>query len=128
MNLLREIAATIWSDLYPKVKAVVDNIDAFKEEAVEEAQDVIRDVHTATSGQMQAQILDATAREIKKQTGEDLTGWRTSIIDTLKLVKKPSSLEYRRVLAAQNGFRGKFDGTAEQNKWLQGKVIEWMGP
>ncbi|WP_363321763.1 DUF3597 domain-containing protein [Sphingomonas sp.] len=50
--------------------------------------------------------------------------WRTSIVDLLKLIDLDSSLENRKALAAELGYGGTLDGSAEMNLWLHKAVMQ----
>lgn len=50
--------------------------------------------------------------------------WSTSIVDLLKVLDMNWSIESRRRLASALGYEGHYTGTAEQNIWLHGKVLE----
>jgi hypothetical protein len=49
--------------------------------------------------------------------GKDLN-WKTSIVDLMKLLGIDSSLANRKELAAELGYTGDLDGSAEMNIWL----------
>lgn len=50
--------------------------------------------------------------------------WRTSIVDLMKLIGLDSSLENRKALAAELGYGGTLDGSAEMNLWLHKAVMQ----
>ena len=50
--------------------------------------------------------------------------WRTSIVDLMKLLGLDSSLENRKALAAELGYTGAPDGSAEMNLWLHKAVMQ----
>lgn len=50
--------------------------------------------------------------------------WRTSIVDLMKLIGLDSSLENRKALAAELGYAGATDGSAEMNLWLHKAVMQ----
>ena len=49
--------------------------------------------------------------------------WRTSIVDLLKLLGIDSSLEHRRELAAELGYKGDTVDSAAMNIWLHKQVM-----
>jgi 3-oxoacyl-ACP reductase-like protein len=49
--------------------------------------------------------------------------WRTSIVDLMKLLSLDSSLDNRKALAAELGYSGARDGSAEMNIWLHKAVM-----
>ena len=50
--------------------------------------------------------------------------WRTSVVDLLTLMKQPSDLSSRALLARELGYQGFFTGTASENEWLHGKLMD----
>lgn len=50
--------------------------------------------------------------------------WRTSIVDLLKLLNVDSSLEARKQLAKELGYKGALDGSDEMNTWLHDAVMD----
>lgn len=49
--------------------------------------------------------------------------WRRSVVDLMKLVGLESSLEERRALAKELGYRDGFQDTAPVNEWLHRRVM-----
>ena len=49
--------------------------------------------------------------------------WRHSIIDLMKLLKLDSSLNARKELAQELGYKGALTGSAEMNVWLHTEVM-----
>src|SRR5262245_28204877 len=97
MSILSQIVRAIWTDLYPKVAAAVDAVEA-KAQAVAEAvaEHVEQKVETVAAtieavvparppGRMLEEILAASAAQHKANTGETLD-WEHSIVDLMKLV------------------------------------------
>ena len=52
--------------------------------------------------------------------------WRTSIVDLLKLLGIDSSLDNRKELATELGYKGDKDGSAEMNIWLHKEVMRQL--
>ena len=52
--------------------------------------------------------------------------WRTSIVDLMKLVGMESTLQERRELADELGYRGDKQDTAAMNMWLHKEVLRRM--
>lgn len=52
--------------------------------------------------------------------------WRHSVVDLMKLAGMDSSLSARAKLAAELGHKRPFTGTAEQNIWLHGQVMQHL--
>jgi len=50
--------------------------------------------------------------------------WRSSIVDLMKLVDLDPSLENRRALASELGYKGDTKDTANMNVWLHHQVME----
>ncbi len=61
--------------------------------------------------------MDQLQRDYGVRNSEQLD-WKNSVVDTMKAIGIDSTLPNRRVLAAEFGHKGSFDGTAEQNLWL----------
>jgi Domain of unknown function (DUF3597) len=62
---------------------------------------------------------------IQKAVGaqsEDLD-WKRSIVDLMKALKLDSSLNARKQLAQELGYKGALDGSAEMNTWLHAQVM-----
>jgi uncharacterized protein DUF3597 len=56
--------------------------------------------------------------------GNPQLNWKTSIVDLMKLLDLDSSLDNRKALAAELGYAGAKDGSAEMNLWLHRRVME----
>jgi 3-oxoacyl-ACP reductase-like protein len=52
--------------------------------------------------------------------------WRTSIVDLMKLVGLDSSLENRKALAAELGYKGDTNDSATMNLWLHKQVMNQL--
>lgn len=52
--------------------------------------------------------------------------WRTSIVDLMKLVGLDSSLENRKELARELGYKGDSNDSAAMNIWLHKKVMNQL--
>ena len=50
--------------------------------------------------------------------------WQTSIVDLMKLVGMDSSLQHRKELAAELGYRGDTNDSAAMNVWLHKAVMQ----
>jgi N-acetylglucosamine kinase-like BadF-type ATPase len=134
MSLFSRIVSHIWTDLYPHVEAVIKkaenvadrveeqvlNIAETARDAVENVADIVTNSHVAC--RMQEEILDARAAQRVADGDDDLTGWRTSIVDLLKLVDIDSSVTNRRALAREVGIVG-YAGTGAQNVELSKRVL-----
>lgn len=62
--------------------------------------------------------------ERSRQKGNPNLNWRSSIVDLMKLLDLDSSLDNRKALAAELGYAGARDGSAEMNLWLHRRVME----
>jgi Domain of unknown function (DUF3597) len=49
--------------------------------------------------------------------------WKHSIVDLMKLLKLDSSLNARKQLAQELGYKGALDGSADMNIWLHQQVM-----
>jgi hypothetical protein len=63
---------------------------------------------------------------IANSKGNPDLNWRTSIVDLLKLLGIDSSLDNRKELATELGFKGDKDGSAEMNIWLHKEVMRQL--
>jgi len=61
--------------------------------------------------------------KIAQQQDEDLD-WNESIVDLMKLLKLDSSLNARKQLAQELGYKGALTGSAEMNIWLHQQVMQ----
>ncbi|MCU0729692.1 MAG: DUF3597 domain-containing protein [Sphingopyxis sp.] len=58
--------------------------------------------------------VEAILNEKRATKGQDLN-WETSIVDLMKLLDMDSSLQSRKELAAELGYEGPLDGSADMN-------------
>lgn len=68
------------------------------------------------------QVLSQIARE----KGNPDLNYRTSIVDLMKLLGMDSSLDNRKELATELGYKGPTDGSAEMNIWLHKEVMRQL--
>jgi hypothetical protein len=83
------------------------------------------------SAPMPAEALGVILDKKAAAAGEPLD-WRNSIVDLMKLVGMDSSLQARDALAAELGYPGPYNGSAEMNTWLHQQVMakleaSWSG-
>jgi hypothetical protein len=64
----------------------------------------------------------AMIAKIADAQDEDLN-WKESIVDLMKLLKLDSSLNARKQLAQELGYKGALNGSAEMNIWLHKQVM-----
>ncbi|MEO7547725.1 MAG: DUF3597 domain-containing protein [Ramlibacter sp.] len=78
----------------------------------------------ATANAIAAQPVDVEAvlTGMASANGQKLN-WRTSIVDLMKLLDLDSSLQARKELATELGYKGALDGSAEMNTWLHRQVM-----
>jgi 3-oxoacyl-ACP reductase-like protein len=69
--------------------------------------------------------VEAVLTQIAATKGTPLN-WRTSIVDLMKLLDLDSSLAERKELAAELGYTGAKDGSAEMNIWLHKAVMQQL--
>lgn len=67
--------------------------------------------------------VDAILAQTAAQKGEQLN-YQSSIVDLMKLLDLDSSLANRKELAAELGYSGDKDGSAEMNIWLHKAVMQ----
>jgi hypothetical protein len=68
--------------------------------------------------------VEATLAGIERSKGGPDLNWRSSIVDLMKLLDLDSSLDNRKALAAELGYTGEKNGSAEMNIWLHRRVME----
>lgn len=51
-------------------------------------------------------------------------GWRTSIVDLLKVLELDTSIEARRALASDLGYEMPYSASTIDNRWLHQRVME----
>jgi hypothetical protein len=79
---------------------------------------------TPASGQkLTRDQLEDMIEKIADQQDEDLD-WNESIVDLMKLLKLDSSLNARKQLAQELGYKGALTGSAEMNVWLHEQVMQ----
>ncbi len=66
--------------------------------------------------------VDAILAQAATEKGEKLN-YKSSIVDLMKLLDLDSSLDNRKELAAELGYTGDKDGSAEMNIWLHKAVM-----
>ena len=76
----------------------------------------------ATGKPMTSQEVEAMIAKIADDQDEDYN-WKQSIVDLMKLLKLDSSLNSRKQLAQELGYKGALDGSAEMNIWLHKQVM-----
>ena len=87
---------------------------------------------TMTQTQVQAQPetqqvdVDQVLTEIAREKGNPDLNYRSSIVDLMKLLGMDSSLENRKELATELGYKGPTDGSAEMNIWLHKEVMRQL--
>ena len=89
----------------------------------------------ATTAQTQTQVqppqtervdVDEVLSQIAKEKGNPDLNYRSSIVDLMKLLGIDSSLENRKELATELGYKGPTDGSAEMNIWLHKEVMRQL--
>ena len=78
--------------------------------------------------QQQAQPVDVEAAlvQIAREKGNPDLNYKTSIVDLMKLLGMDSSLDNRKELATELGYKGEKDGSAEMNIWLHKEVMRQL--
>ena len=67
--------------------------------------------------------VDAVLEDLAAKKSETLN-YSSSIVDLMKLLDLDPSLENRKELAAELGYSGARDGSAEMNVWLHKRVMQ----
>jgi hypothetical protein len=80
---------------------------------------------TATSTAAKPMTMDEVRAMIAKIASEQKEdyNWKESIVDLMKLLKLDSSLNARKQLAQELGYKGALNGSAEMNIWLHKQVM-----
>lgn len=91
---------------------------------------------TGTTAQTQTQIqpqpqtqqvdVEQVLTNIANEKGNPDLNYRSSIVDLMKLLGMDSSLENRKQLATELGYKGPADGSAEMNIWLHKEVMRQL--
>ena len=68
----------------------------------------------------------AGADKHRQREGQPGFQLRSSIVDLMKLLGMDSSLENRKELATELGYKGPTDGSAEMNIWLHKEVMRQL--
>lgn len=88
---------------------------------------IIAAIHSLVGGPMPRAAVEAKLAEKAAAwlaAHHERLDWRHSIVDLLKLIGQDSSLQAREALAASLGYTGAYNGSAEMNIWLIGKVLD----
>jgi hypothetical protein len=72
---------------------------------------------------MTRQQVEEQIQKVADTTGRKDYNWKQSIVDLMKLLNLDSSLNSRKQLAQELGYRGALDGSAEMNVWLHKQVM-----
>ena len=80
---------------------------------------------TATGTAAKPMTMDEVRAMIAKLAAEQKEdyNWKESIVDLMKLLKLDSSLNARKQLAQELGYKGALNGSAEMNIWLHKQVM-----
>ena len=78
----------------------------------------------AAAAPQQPVDVEQVLTRIAQEKGNPNLNWRTSIVDLMKLLDLDSSLTNRKELAAELGYAGEKNGSAEMNIWLQKAVMK----
>ena len=83
---------------------------------------------TQVQPQPQTQQVDVeqVLTNIANEKGNPNLNYRSSIVDLMKLLGMDSSLENRKELATELGYKGPTDGSAEMNIWLHKEVMHQL--
>jgi hypothetical protein len=79
---------------------------------------------TGLSGAVKLSPAEVEAMIAKLAAGQKVQyNWRQSIVELMKLLNLDSSLNARKQLAQELGYKGSLDGSAEMNIWLHKQVM-----
>lgn len=80
---------------------------------------------TAPAAPPQSKVVDVEAvlNQLNAKSQQKLN-WQTSIVDLMKLVGMDSSLQHRKELAAELGYKGDTNDSAAMNVWLHKAVMQ----
>ncbi|WP_155263475.1 DUF3597 domain-containing protein [Sphingomonas segetis] len=81
---------------------------------------------TPVQPQTQQVDVDQVLTNIANEKGNPDLNYRSSIVDLMKLLGMDSSLENRKELATELGYKGATDGSAEMNIWLHKEVMRQL--
>ena len=70
--------------------------------------------------------MEKVLTDLAASKGNPDLNWRTSIVDLMKLLGLNSSLDNRKELATELGYKGEKDGSAEMNIWLHKAVMRQL--
>src|SRR5258707_15205600 len=88
------------------------------------SQPVTQSAAVATSAPpAQAVDVEAILNQLNAKSQQKLN-WQTSIVDLMKLVGMDSSLQHRKELAAELGYKGDTNDSAAMNVWLHKAVMQ----
>jgi hypothetical protein len=76
----------------------------------------------STGTAMSREEVEAMIAKIAAGADEDYN-WKQSIVDLMKVLKLDSSLNARKQLAQELGYKGALNGSAEMNIWLHQQVM-----
>jgi 3-oxoacyl-ACP reductase-like protein len=68
--------------------------------------------------------VESVLLKLMEKKGNPNLNWRTSIADLMRLLDLDPSLANRKELAAELGYTGALDGSAEMNIWLYKQVMK----
>jgi len=77
----------------------------------------------AAPAQPKAVDVEAVLNQLNAKSQQKLN-WQTSIVDLMKLVGMDSSLQHRKELAAELGYKGDTNDSAAMNVWLHKAVMQ----
>ena len=97
-----------------------------QEEAVSILTSIIDAVLNLIEGRPLSDAEMADALDKKAAVSGETLDWRNSIVDLMKTVGMDSSLANREKLAAELGYGGPYNGSAEMNMWLHQKVMDQL--
>jgi len=84
---------------------------------------IFRWLRTLLFGRMSQSQVDNALRDLLKSRPE-ATDYKNSVVDLMKIAKLDSSLESRKKLAWDWGYRGILDGSAEMNMFLHAELMK----
>jgi hypothetical protein len=119
MGIFSKIKDAIFG--HPKAKAAPPT-QTVQKPAMPQMQPKAAPQAQAQTAPQQPVDVEAVLSDIAESKGQQLN-WRSSIVDLMKLLDLDPSLDNRRELAAELGYTGDRDGSAEMNIWLHKQVM-----
>ena len=110
--------------IFGKIRDAIFGHKAAKPAATEETANPAPSQSQPAPTPQQPVDVEHVLHAISREKGNPQLNYETSIVDLMKLLGLDSSLENRKELAAELGYTGPRDGSAEMNVWLHIAVMQ----